>query len=65
MTSHYSISDIKYIIWEMPIALVFRLLVNYRVQATGGKKMNTAQENEQITDLIKGFGELRDAQNKA
>tara|TARA_R100000501_G_C2565909_1_gene74692 strand:+ start:535 stop:678 length:144 start_codon:yes stop_codon:yes gene_type:complete len=47
----------------MPLALLFRMIVNHQVQATGGKKQHTVKEAEQITDLIKGFGELRNAKD--
>jgi hypothetical protein len=59
----YHISDVDYIIWKMPLALLFRMIVNHQVQATGGKKQHTVKEAEQITDLIKGFGELRNAKD--
>ena len=59
----YHIADVNYIIWKMPIALVFRLLVNHQISATQGKKMNTVQENEQISDLLHSYGDLINAQD--
>ncbi len=58
MTAHYHISDVRYIIWKMPISLIFRLVLNYTVQATGNKNQYTQREGDQINAILDNLGEI-------
>jgi|TARA_R100000093_G_C1864952_1_gene49572 hypothetical protein len=59
MCSVYHISDVEYIIWKMPLVLVFRMIINHQIASSGGKKQYNNKEADQISDLIDGFEELR------
>lgn len=63
MCSVYHISDIEYIIWKMPLVLVFRMIVNHQIASSGGKKQHTKKEESQITDVLKAVQELRNAED--
>ena len=63
MCSVYHISDIEYIVWRMPLVLVFRLIINHQIASSGDKKQFSTKEADQINDLIDGFEELRNAKD--